>query len=104
MQKNVKFLSAGGFAPKPHWPPATGDSAPTLLKHPPPPLRISGYLPGYAYGRSSGILRKTAVVGICKVKLNFSANRSKRIEEALQRWRIKALASLNRIKLYNGKD
>ena len=58
LQKNAKFSSAGGFAPRPsclrrlgalppnpqppasppdpHWPPAAGGSAPRPLKQPPP--------------------------------------------------------------------
>ena len=38
LQKNAKFSSAGGFAPKPpdpHWPAAAGGSAPRLPKQPP---------------------------------------------------------------------
>ena len=38
LQKNAKFLSSGGFAPKPpdpHWPPAAGGSAPRPPKQPP---------------------------------------------------------------------
>ena len=54
LQKNAKFSSAGGSAPRlpclrrlgaeppdPHWPPAAGVSTPRPPKQ--PPLRISGY-------------------------------------------------------------
>ena len=56
LQKNAKFSSAGGSAPRPpclrrlgaspphpHWPPAAGGSAPDPQTA--PPLRISGYAP-----------------------------------------------------------
>ena len=59
LQKNAKFSSAGGSAPRPpclrqlgalppdsHWPPAAGGSAPRPPKQP-PPLRISGYAPAH---------------------------------------------------------
>ena len=59
LQKNAKFSSAGGSAPRPpclrqlgasppdpHWHPAAGGSAPRPPKQP-PPLRISGYAPAY---------------------------------------------------------
>ena len=36
----------GASPPDPHWPPAAGGSAPRPPKQP-PPLRISGYAPGY---------------------------------------------------------
>ena len=47
LQKNAKISSAGGFAPRPHWPLAAGGSAPRPPKYPPPPppLQISGYAP-----------------------------------------------------------
>ena len=38
----------GASPPDPHWPPAAGGSAPRPPKQP-PPLRISGYAPGYYY-------------------------------------------------------
>ena len=79
LQKNAKFSSAGGSAPRPpclrrlgafppnpslrqqgasppdpHWPPAVGGSAPRPPKQP-PPLRISGYAPAYLpYGTAPG--------------------------------------------------
>ena len=47
LQKNAKFLSAGGSAPRP---PQTA-----------PPLRISGYAPGRLTARSTGFLQKVFV-------------------------------------------
>ena len=37
----------GASPPDPHWPPAAGGSAPRTPKQLAPPLRISGYAPGY---------------------------------------------------------
>ena len=39
---NPQPLAAGCFAPRPHWPPAAGGSAPRPSNRP-PPLRFSGY-------------------------------------------------------------
>ena len=66
LQKNAKFSSAGGSAPRPpclrqlgalppnpqpdpHWPPAAEGFAPRPPNSPPPPLRISGYAPAFDY-------------------------------------------------------
>ena len=77
LQKNAKFSSAGGSAPKPpclqrlgalplnpqppaagaspsdpHWPPAAGDFAPDPQNS--PPLRISGYAPESQTSKNQG--------------------------------------------------
>ena len=43
---NPQPPAAGGFPPGPHWPPAAGLRPQTPQTA--PPLRISGYAPGYA--------------------------------------------------------
>ena len=56
----------GASPPDPHWPPAAGGSAPRPPKQP-PPLRISGYAPGYHYSVCQGKYMPNALKGNAEI-------------------------------------